>query len=214
MEALGMNDVRETQVKAGPRRGPLTYALWGVALIGVAAVLYVIVTAIIKPAGGPVDLKSLARGEMAALQVSSKNAPVPDTPFLDAQGHATRLADLKAPVVVVNLWATWCAPCVKEMPTLAKLQAAYPGRVLVVPVSMDRLPDREKARAFIAEYPPLAFYQDPKYALAFAVDPPAEGFPTTLIYDAKGHERARLSGGADWSGPDAHAVIDAVLSGR
>jgi hypothetical protein len=79
---------------------------------------------------------------------------------------------------------------------------------------MDVLRDREKARAFIAEHPPLDFYQDPKYALAFALDPPAEGFPTTVIYDAKGHERARLSGGADWSGPDAHAVIDALLKQR
>jgi thiol-disulfide isomerase/thioredoxin len=206
-----MNEVRGTQLKDGPRRGPVAYALWCAALIGAAAVLYVIAAAIIKPAEGVVDLKSLAHGEMAKLEVGGKGRPAPDTPVLDAAGRTVSLADLKAPVVVVNLWATWCAPCVKEMPTLAALQAAYPGRVRVVPVSMDRLGDREKARAFIAEHAPLPFYQDPKYALAFALDPPAEGFPTTVIYDGAGRERARLAGGADWNGPDARAVVEALL---
>jgi thiol-disulfide isomerase/thioredoxin len=194
----------------GARRGPLAYALWGVALIGAAVVLYVIIHALIKPAGGG-DLKALAKGEMAKLQPAATPAPEPATPFLDAGGKTVQLADLKAPIVVVNLWATWCAPCVKEMPTLARLAAAYPGRILVAPISMDRADDREKARAFIAQYPPLAFYQDTKLALPFALSPPAEGFPTTIIYDRLGHEKARLSAGADWDGPDAHAVFDALL---
>jgi thiol-disulfide isomerase/thioredoxin len=206
-----MDDVRGTRVEGRPRRGLLAYAIWGAALIGAAVAVYVIATLLFKPAG---DLKSLAHGQMANLQVSAKQSPPPTSPVIDPAGHTITLADLKAPVLVVNLWATWCAPCVKEMPTLAQLQAAYPGQVKVAPVSMDVLHDREKARAFIAEHPPLDFYQDPKYALAFALDPPAEGFPTTVIYDAKGHERARLSGGADWSGPDAHAVIDALLKQR
>lgn len=205
-----MDEIRETQVGSRPRRGLLTYALWGVASIGVAAVLYVIAASVIKPAG-PVDLSSLKRGEMAALQISDKQAPAPTTPFIDAAGHPLTLAQLKAPVVVVNLWATWCAPCVKEMPTLARLQAAYPGQVLVVPISMDRAGDRERARAFIAEHAPLPFYQDLNYAMAFALDPPAEGFPTTILYDRHGRERARLSGGADWNGPDARAVIEALI---
>jgi thiol-disulfide isomerase/thioredoxin len=211
VEALVMNDVRETQER--PKRGLLTYALWSVALIGAAAVLYVMAAAVIKPGGGPVDLKTLAHGEMAKLVVSPKALPPPDTPVLDPDGKTIKLADLKGQVMVVNLWATWCAPCVKEMPTLAKLQAAYPGRIKVVAVSMDRAEDREKARTFIAEHGPLAFYQDPKYAMAFALDPPAEGFPTTLIYDAKGAERARLSGAADWNSPDARAVVEALMTG-
>jgi thiol-disulfide isomerase/thioredoxin len=208
-----MSEVREAKVKGGSGRSLLSYALWGAALIGAAAVLYVIVGALIKPAGGP-SLNSLAHGEMAKLQVAGKPTAAPDTPFIDAEGRSLRISDLKGPVRVVNLWATWCAPCVKEMPTLAKLQAAYPGRIVVAPISMDRLEDREKARAFIAEHPPLGFFQDPKYALAFALDPPAEGFPTTVIYDARGHERARLSGGADWGGADARAVVEFLLSGQ
>jgi thiol-disulfide isomerase/thioredoxin len=188
----------------------MTYALWCVALIGVAAAVYVIAAHIIKPSGAA-DLKALAHGDMAKLEIPAKGAPPPDLTFLDAAGHPTRMADLKAPVVVLNLWATWCAPCVKEMPTLARLQAAYPGCVLVVPVSMDKAADREKARAFVAGYPPLPFYQDLHYGLAFALTPPAEGFPTTVIYDRKGVERGRLAGGADWNGADAHAIFDALL---
>ena len=206
-----MTDFHEGQTQGGTRRGPLTYALWGVALIGAAAAVYVMIHALIKPAGGH-DLKALAHGEMAKLEPAATPAPLPDTPLLDAGGKTIHLADLKAPLVVVNLWATWCAPCVHEMPTLARLQAAYPGKVLVAAVSMDKEGDREKARAFIAQYPPLAFYQDTKLALPFAVSPPAEGFPTTIIYDGAGHEKARLSGGADWAGPDARAVFDALLA--
>jgi thiol-disulfide isomerase/thioredoxin len=206
-----MSEVRGTEDGGGPRRGILTYALWGAALIGVAVAVYVIATLVIKPGG---ELKSLARGQMAKLQVVAAGKPPPTTPILDAQGRTISLADIKAPVLVVNLWATWCAPFVREMPTLAALQAAYPGKIAVAPIAMDRLADREKARAFIAEHAPLGFYQDPKYALAFAMDPAVEGFPTTVIYDAQRHERARLAGAADWSGPDARAVIDTLLAQR
>lgn len=206
-----MNEIRERKSEPATGRGLLSYMLVGLGLIGVAAVLYVIGAAVIQPAGGP-DLKALADGEMAKLRIATNGAAPPATPFLDDQGRAVHLADLKAPVVVLNLWATWCAPCVREMPTLARLQAAYPGHVRVVAVSMDKADDREKARGFIAHYPPLAFYQDPKYALAFALSPPAEGFPTTVIYDRAGRERARLSGGADWNSQDARAVVEALLT--
>ena len=148
---------------------------------------------------------------MAKLVIDNPILPPPTLPFLDAAGQETTLTKLKAPVVVVNLWATWCAPCVSEMPTLAKLQAAYRGRVLVVPISMDDPKDRAKARAFIAKYPPLPFYQEPGAMIALTLTPPTSGLPTTLLIDASGRERARLAGGADWSGPDARAVIQALL---
>lgn len=206
-----MTDIREGEAKDGSRRRPLTVALWGAAAIGLAVVVYVIVAVIIK-SGGPPDLKSLARGDMAKLTVTKDGLPPPRLPILDADGRATDLTRLKSPLLVVNLWATWCAPCVTEMPTLARLQAAFPGRILVAPVSMDTAKDREKARAFIAGRPPLPFYQDPKAALIFAVTPPAEGLPTTIIYDRSGRERARLAGGANWSGADARAVVEALLA--
>ena len=125
------------------------------------------------------------------------------------------MADFKGKVLVLNLWATWCAPCVAEMPTLAKLAAAYAGRpVAVVPVSVDTQKDVEKARAFIGKNAPLAFYSDPEMKLPFAFKPPVSGMPTTVIYSADGVELGRLSGGADWSGADARAVIDRALAER
>jgi len=124
-----------------------------------------------------------------------------------------RIADLKGKVVVLNLWATWCAPCVTEMPTLAKLAARYQGKpVEVVALSIDSPGSQDKARAFIATHAPLAFYSDPKMKFPFALKPSAPGMPTTVIYGADGLERARLSGGADWSGPEAAAIIDRVLA--
>ena len=192
----------------GPAKGR-SKLLWAVlGMIVVAGVLYA-AAALFKSGG---SLRALARGEMAKLVVDDK--PVAQ-PILaqDAQGRAVRLSDLKGQVVVVNLWATWCAPCVKEMPTLAKLQSQYAGRpVKVLAISLDKGDeDLAKARAFIADKAPLGFYHG-DYSLAFSLAPPAEGLPTTLIFDRQGRERARLSGGADWSTPEAKAVIDRLLA--
>ena len=198
------------------RRGVLAFAIGATVLIGGAAAVYVIGHHGAKPganADGGADLKPLAKGEMAKLSISA-GAPAPTTPFLDPAGKPTTLQAIEGPVTVVNLWATWCPPCVKEMPTLAALQSAYGTRIKVAAISMDKADDADKARAFIAEHPPLTFYQDPKSAFAFGLDPAAEGYPTTLIYDRKGRERARLSGGADWNGPEARAVINALLAER
>jgi len=208
-----MTESSADQEMRGSRRRAWIVAFWSAAAVGLAALVYVIVALGAKPpAAGPADLKTLARGDMAKLVVAEAGAPAPALPFLDADGKQTGLADLKAPVVVVNLWATWCGPCLREMPTLAALQTAYQGRIRVIPISMDTAADRAKARAFIARYPPLPFYQDPNSKLVFALTPPTEGLPTTVLYDASGRERARLAGGADWSGADAHAVIQALLA--
>ena len=205
-----MTDIHQGTTNGASGRNPWSYLPWIGALIAAGLVLYIIVV-VVKPGAGA-SLQSLAHGEMAKLSTAQAGAPAPATAFLDPQGHDLHLADLKGKVLVVNLWATWCAPCVREMPTLAKLQAAYPGRIVVAPISMDKDELRERARAFIAEHAPLVFYQDPKLALPFALAPPAEGFPTTIIYGADGKEKARLTGPADWGGPDAKAVIEAVLA--
>jgi len=199
---------------AKPSGGFLKWALWGVALFGVAAVLYIIVQASIKPAQDA-SLKAFAHGEMRKLVAPMETTGAPPNVFYDAAGKPLRVADFKGKVVVLNLWATWCAPCVAEMPTLAKLAGEYAGKpVAVVPVSVDTPAEVDKARQFIARHAPLSFYSDPQMKLPFALKPQAAGMPTTVIYGADGLERARLSGGADWSGADARAVIDHVIAGR
>lgn len=205
---------------AGPQQGGskggkgLKLALIAMAVVGALAVLYVIVAASLKPASGE-DLTTLARGEMAKLTVSAAPTPAPDTPFIDASGKTVTLKDFQGQVVVLNLWATWCGPCKVEMPTLAKLQAAYaPNKpVRVIALSVDRPDDAADARAFIAQNAPLGFYHDPKFAMAYALQPSAAGLPTTVIFDASGKERARVAGDADWSSADAKAVVDKVLRG-
>ena len=201
------------QTQSGETRSPGNNAwlAWaGLGLIVILAALYGAYALLFKPHGA--DLKPLARGEMAKLAIADKPAPQPIT-AQGPDGRVVRLSDLKGEVVLVNLWATWCAPCVKEMPTLAQLQARYAGRpVKVLAISLDKGPeDIAKAKAFIADKAPLQFYHG-EYALAFSIAPPAEGLPTTLVFDRQGRERARLSGGADWSGADADAVIDSLLS--
>lgn len=180
---------------------------------GLAAALYVIPGCSSNPA--PTDLKSLATGEMKSLTLEAQPGPAPTTPFVDAAGKTHTLAEFKGKAVVVNLWATWCAPCVQEMPTLAKLASETKGQpVAIVPISLDREDDRANAQSFIAKRPPLPFYNDPKFALAYALQPPAQGLPTTFLIDPSGVVRARVAGGADWSGPDALRVVEALQKTR
>ena len=207
-----MSEKSDGEAKGEPKAIPLKWALRGVAVLGVAGIVYIIAQASINPQR-ETNLKSRATGEMAKFVTPVEAAPAPVNSFQDPTGAPKRIADFKGKVTVVNLWATWCGPCVIEMPTLAKLAAEYQGQpVEVLAISVDRPDDADKARAFIAKHAPLAFYHDPKMALPFAFKPTASGMPTTIIYGADGVERGRLAGGADWGGKDAKALIDKVLA--
>jgi thiol-disulfide isomerase/thioredoxin len=197
------------ETKPGLGRG-LTLAIGAAVLIGAAAALYVTLGPSFKPAAGS-GIAALAVGPMKKL-VAVTPAPPPAVAFSDPSGKPTTLADFKGQVLVVNLWATWCAPCVKEMPTLAALQTAYAGKpVKVLAISVDDAAGTGKARAFIAGHAPLDFYQNADLKLPFAFQPPAAEFPSTIIYDREGVQRARMTGDADWASPEAKAVIDKLL---
>lgn len=197
----------------GKPKGILTWALWGAALIGVAAVVYIMAQASSKPPPATPSAAA-ASGFAAKISTASKGTPSPDYVIYDSEGKAMKLADLKGKVVVMNIWATWCAPCVTEMPTLAKLQAAYAGKpVEVVTVSIDSESSAAKARIFIAQHDPLKFYHDREMKLPFKLSPPAPGAPTTVIYGKDGLEVARVAGEGDWNGPEARALVDKALAG-
>jgi thiol-disulfide isomerase/thioredoxin len=198
--------------KAGRRPDVLRWLIMAAIVVGVVGVLYVIGAALIKPSA-PAGLADLKKGALAKLEIPKAPPPVPTAPFQDTAGKTLTLADFKGRVVVVNFWATWCGPCVLEMPTLSRLAATYDGQpVAVVPISIDKDDAEAKARAFIAKNRPLAFYRDPAGAMPFVIQPAALGLPTTIIYDKKGVERARLSGGADWSGPEAAELVRVLLA--
>jgi len=201
---------------AKPRFGLLTWALWGAALIGVAAVLYIIAVSSQKPP--PAQTASAPAEEThdvaKKLQHPADGQPAPAYAFKDADGKSVTAADFKGKVVVMNLWATWCAPCKIEMPTLAKLAKQYEGKpVAVVAVSIDKPEAVNEAKAFIAQNAPLRFYNDPDAKLPWSIKPEAAGMPTTLILGKDGLERGRISGQADWDQAGAKSVIDKALAG-
>jgi thiol-disulfide isomerase/thioredoxin len=158
---------------------------------------------------------------LAALIISSPAAafnfaptgpkPVPELTFFDAAGNQVTLADFQGEVVVLNLWATWCAPCRREMPSLDRLQARYAGNGLeVVALSLDR-GDVAKIREFFEELgiANLAIYQDPQARASRELGAP--GLPTTIVIDRAGQEVGRLLGPAEWDSDAAFAVVDTLL---
>lgn len=149
---------------------------------------------------------------MARLYVMEAPPPMPTRTLRDAAGAETTLAAYQGEVVVLNLWATWCAPCMEEMPSLMQLQYNFEGRIRVVPISVDSEGERAKAISELRRLTGggLPFLQDMTRGVLF--DAQAAGMPVTIIYNAEGQEIARLAGGADWGSEDASRLIEAVLS--
>ena len=197
-----------------PSGGVLTWALVGAAAVGAAAVVYIIGQSSTKtaPVVATVPIAETRTSFASKLSIPSVPTPAPDYTFYDSSGKAVTLADFKGKVVVMNTWATWCGPCKVEMPTLARLQAAYAGKpVEVVAVSIDTPEDAAKAVLFIAQNSPLKFYHDREMKLVFKIKAP--GTPTTVIYGKDGMEQARVAGDADWTSPEARALVDKALAG-
>jgi len=180
--------------------------------LGTVAVLYVLFAASSKPDQSQ-GLTRFARGEMSTLAVLAEPPAMPARMMRDAAGAETSLEAFRGEVLVVNLWATWCPPCIEEMPTLAALQNRLEGRVRVIAVSVDSEGKRAEAQAMLAQLSGgvLPFYIDITRGMMF--DAQAAGMPTTIIYDREGNEVARLAGGADWASDDAVALLESVIAG-
>jgi thiol-disulfide isomerase/thioredoxin len=158
----------------------------------------------------------LAKGEVAAFAPTTTPRRVPDLAFQDAEGKALRLAEVAAGEVrLVNLWATWCAPCRKEMPALDQLQGEMGGKNFeVVALNIDTR-DPAKPKQFLEEIGirNLAFYADPKAQAFQDLRAVGRGFglPTTLLVDGKGCEIGSVAGPAEWASPDALALLRAAI---
>ncbi|CCQ74738.1 TlpA disulfide reductase family protein [Magnetospira sp. QH-2] len=140
--------------------------------------------------------------------------PVPDIPFLDGSGKQRSIAEFRGKVVLLNFWATWCPPCIREMPSLNYVQAMLKEEGFVVlALSQDRgKKNQEKARAFLKEknLTSIDLYFDDKSTLAKKVG--ARSLPMTLLVDKQGNEVARLLGTAEWHHPDSVALFRTEMS--
>ncbi|MEA1831435.1 TlpA disulfide reductase family protein [Methylobacterium durans] len=155
------------------------------------------------------------RGEVAAMQLLDVPKPAPDLVFKGPDGADTSLAALKGRALLVNLWATWCAPCKAEMPALDRLQGELGGPdFAVVAINLDtRNLDRPPAWMRDNGITRLSYYADPGGRVLPAVqrDTGSTGLPTTLLIDAGGCEIGVMKGPAEWSSEDGKRLIRAVL---
>ena len=143
---------------------------------------------------------------------SHKGAPLPDLAFADPSGKQLKLASLAGKPLLINLWATWCAPCVAELPMLNQLAAAKTGQLQVVTISED-FKGPEKVAAFLADkhLTHLAPWLDPDNKLSSQYQ--VTTLPTTVYYDAKGHEVWRFTGGRDWLGKETAGLLAEATGG-
>jgi thiol-disulfide isomerase/thioredoxin len=156
-----------------------------------------------------------ARGEVAAMSAASRPIRLPDMTFRDASGTERRLSDWRGRTVLLNLWATWCGPCRKEMPALDALQGKLGGADFeVVAVNIDTR-DLDKPRTWIKEVgiERLAYYADStaKVFQELKQVGKAWGMPTTILVDSAGCEIGTLAGPAEWASDDAIKLVNAAL---
>jgi thiol-disulfide isomerase/thioredoxin len=162
----------------------------------------------VEAGGSPDSLKPLE------LSVFDRPRDLPEIHFADEESHDLTLADFRGRVVLLNVWATWCVPCRKEMPALDHLQARLGGSdFLVIPLSVDR-DGVAPVKRFYQELglQKLAIYVDPsgKGSRSLAIP----GVPTTLLIDRQGREVARKMGAAEWDSTEMASVIERATHAR
>ena len=171
----------------------------------------------VRPAPLPADgtggiNRTFARGDLAAFVIHNERKDVADLSFFDETGKERVLSEWRGRVVLINLWATWCAPCRKEMPELAGLQEKLGSDDFeVVAISVDRK-GAATSGAFLVDNGAVALklYVDPS---ALVLDKlKAIGLPASYLIDRQGREIGRLFGPAAWNGPDAERLIRATLA--
>ena len=217
-------DTSEPYYKVRRRRIVAVVTWGGVAVLAVLAGVYGMGRLRSNPAAAACApavetarrIAPLAHGEVAALAVAHTPFLVPDLAFKDADGHDRKLADWRGRTVLLNLWATWCVPCRKEMPALDALQHDLGGdKFEVLAINIDTR-DAEKPLAFLKDIgvKHLASYSDQsaKVFQELKMAGKAFGMPTTLIVDRSGCEIGAMAGPAEWASPDGVKLVSAAIA--
>jgi len=153
----------------------------------------------------------LLKGGVAKFTLAQSPKPLPELAFTNAEDKPLTLAGYKGKTVLLNFWATWCAPCVKEMPSLDRLQAEMgKDKFVILPLSLDG-PSRPKVAPFYADrkLANLGIYFDKGKKVLGTLD--VSVLPTSILIDAQGRELGRLEGEADWDKPEALALMKAAV---
>ena len=179
-------------------------AIRAVLLVGLFGLCFVLVQSCQAPATG---LDAYAKDSLKKLTRRENPPTQPSTVFTVASGESFALESLRGKTVLVNIWATWCAPCIKEMPSLDRLQAKRGGEDFeVITISIDRT-KYEPAKFFADKnIENLKPWHDGSYGIPGNLQ--LRGYPTTVIYNPQGREIAVLEGEAEWDSPEALALID------
>lgn len=179
--------------------------------IGAVAAL-IILTAMAATGASGENEAAPERTQIGEFVPSSQPTVAPEIRLTDAAGETVALADFQGKLVLINLWATWCEPCLREMPSLERLQSRLGDRITVLAVSEDR-GGSKIVDPFIAKLglKSVKTYLDPKSAVgqAFGV----RGLPTSLLVDREGKVLGRVEGAAEWDSPKMLGVLEPFVAG-
>ena len=188
----------------------LKHILTGFVAIGVLSMLYVLGAAMLTPS--QVDRSGFeTSGDMEKFVFASDRQEFSRANFMNDAQQMVQIGDFKGRVVLVNLWATWCAPCLVEMPALDRLQENIGGEDFeVVAISLDKNADKAREWLKTNEIDNLAFYTDQRFTLH--EDFGANGLPTSYLVDPKGRLIGYLEGDAAWDAADAETLIEHFIN--
>lgn len=173
-------------------------------IAGALAIFLVVVQSCSQPKTG---LDAFAKDSLKKLTALEAPPAQPSMTFKNLDGAEMKLSDYKGKTILVNIWATWCAPCIAEMPMLDALQAKKGGDTFeVVTISLDRTAQEAEAWFQKNNITNLPLWHDSSYGVSGKLDLP--GLPTSIFYNAQGREIARIPGEVDWTSPEALALVD------